>query len=784
MVPRSVPLLVLLLVLVPGRETWHVPVGSPSTVHARSGLAQDALFPTPHPAVSPRLADLWLVPSAGDPEAQTAASYQALSEGAARYRAGEYSEALPLVSRPSLADSALADYAAYYRGLSQLRLSQTADARRTLDALAARELPGHLSIAVPLAAGEAADAAGDYAAAVRIYEGLTANKLALNADLLSRLGRAALSAGDRRKAADAFLRVYYEFPLTDAATTAASHLTTLEGAVSRTGHKADLGRAQQLFGARRYAEARSAFQELQGRVSGDERELVDLRVAESDFYLKRYAAARDALGPYLDRASRRAEAKFFYLSAIRELGDHPQYLSLARALIDEFPDSSWAEEALNNLATHHVVENEDLEAAKTFKELYEKFPKGSRAERAAWRWGWWAYKTRDYAETIRVFESASAAFPRSDYRPPWLYWSARAYEQLGDKEKYFARLRLIFTDYAHSYYGRLAEKALARRTGTLRADEAVLPISYEPAPPRQRLPTEDRIRLLLAAGLYDDALNELRYAQRAWGNSPVIEATMAWAYHQKGELRTAITFMRRAYPQFLTAAQKLPPQILQVIFPLTYWDAIRRYSAERGLDPYLVAALIAQESTFDPEAKSVANAYGLMQIIPSTGRSLARSLGIRRFTTPMLLQGETNVRLGTLHFSRLVRQFGGAHFALASYNAGENRVARWKTERPGLEQEEWIDDIPFPETQNYVKRILGTAEDYRRLYGAGLVRPQPVIAANGNPNPAAALPSSARSKPQTTKSAVRKPAAKKPAAKKPAPKKPVRKSRTGKRAPG
>ncbi len=115
-----------------------------------------------------------------------------------------------------------------------------------------------------------------------------------------------------------------------------------------------------------------------------------------------------------------------------------------------------------------------------------------------------------------------------------------------------------------------------------------------------------------------------------------------------------------------------------------------------------------------------------MQIVPSTGRQLARSLGIRRFTTKMLTNPEINVRMGTLYFSRLVQQFGGTYYALASYNAGENRVVRWKAERPGLDEDEFIDDIPFPETQNYVKRILGTAEDYRQLYGKGGGRPLPV----------------------------------------------------------
>jgi len=91
-----------------------------------------------------------------------------------------------------------------------------------------------------------------------------------------------------------------------------------------------------------------------------------------------------------------------------------------------------------------------------------------------------------------------------------------------------------------------------------------------------------------------------------------------------------------------------------------------------------------------------------------------------------------------------VRQFGGAHYALASYNAGENRVARWISERPGIDQDEFIDDIPFPETQNYVKRILGTAEDYRRLYGgagsgaanADASDAQPAVSHKAEPPPA------------------------------------------------
>ena len=265
-----------------------------------------------------------------------------------------------------------------------------------------------------------------------------------------------------------------------------------------------------------------------------------------------------------------------------------------------------------------------------------------------------------------------------------------------------------------------------RRFAAERGDVRHASTEQAPLPEVKPIPSEPLIRLLLANEMYDDGLAELRHAQRAWGNSARIDATIAWVYNRKGELRRAISLMRRTYPQFLTAGgQELPAEILQVIFPLVYWDSIRKYSAQHDLDPYLVAALVAQESTFDAGVRSSANAWGLMQLVPSTGRKLARSLGLR-FTMALLTNPEINLRMGTLYFSDLVSHFGGTYYALASYNAGDSRVTRWKSERPGLDEDEFIDDIPFPETQNYVKRILGTAEDYRRLYPDGSSIPRTI----------------------------------------------------------
>ena len=235
------------------------------------------------------------------------------------------------------------------------------------------------------------------------------------------------------------------------------------------------------------------------------------------------------------------------------------------------------------------------------------------------------------------------------------------------------------------------------------------------------------MRALLGLGLYDQAINELQYARRVWGDSPAIRATLAWIYQKQGQsekgsqqfnlYRASINTMKRAYPQYLAASgEGLPEDVLRIILQHQHWDLIRKYSAVYGLDPYFVAALMAQESTFVPEIVSPAKAVGLMQLAAPTARQYAKKFKMR-YTAGLRTNPEANVKIGTAYLADNIREFGDLYLVLASYNAGERKVRRWMAERPGLPREEFIDDIPYPETQNYVKRILGTAEDYRRIYG-------------------------------------------------------------------
>src|SRR5690606_33346650 len=131
---------------------------------------------------------------------------------------------------------------------------------------------------------------------------------------------------------------------------------------------------------------------------------------------------------------------------------------------------------------------------------------------------------------------------------------------------------------------------------------------------------------------------------------------------------------------------------------------------ERNLDPFMVAGLIRQESEYRPDAVSRAKAYGLMQVMPATGRSLARSLGLGAFSVRMLTRPEVNLNMGTYYLANLERSFDGRlEYALASYDAGKSRADRWKTWGTFDEPIEFIETIPFTETREYVLSVFRNA---------------------------------------------------------------------------
>jgi soluble lytic murein transglycosylase len=225
----------------------------------------------------------------------------------------------------------------------------------------------------------------------------------------------------------------------------------------------------------------------------------------------------------------------------------------------------------------------------------------------------------------------------------------------------------------------------------------------------------ERARLLRTAGLADLADSELRFGSRTDGQPALLGIEMAEAAdfpHQ------AMRIMKSMGGDYLSLTiDQAPRKFWELLFPLPYRTDLMQEARLKELDPYLLAGLIRQESEFNPQALSPANAYGLTQVLPATGRQFARRAGIRRFTNSLLFQPATNLKIGSsILRSMLDQNSGKVEQTLAGYNAGPSRAAEWLTWNTYREPAEFVESIPFTETRDYVQAVLRNAEIYRKLY--------------------------------------------------------------------
>ena len=290
--------------------------------------------------------------------------------------------------------------------------------------------------------------------------------------------------------------------------------------------------------------------------------------------------------------------------------------------------------------------------------------------------------------------------------------------------------------YRHYFFAQMATERLA----ALGDAEPVSPPElsrFQPPPAPQLVesfpadsPHLAKARLLANAGLNEYIGQEIAADPDSASWSALAEAQIYASY---GENFRALRAIKRALPHFASAPiRSIPLAYWRILFPEPYWETIKAESAKNGLDPYLVASLIRQESEFNPSVVSYANAYGLMQLLPAVGKAMARQEGMRSFETFQLLDPATNIRLGTRYLRQQLDKFGRVpEYALAAYNAGGERVADWKDAGPYQGMDEFVESIPFTETREYVESILRNVEMYKEIDAFAEARDRPAAPGNG-----------------------------------------------------
>ena len=648
-----------------------------------------------------------------------------LVAGYARVLDKQYAQAIEALKNARTHAGELGDYVDYYLASAYAGAGDFTHAAATLEGFQGKYPDSLLARDALVVYAGALVSTGQEQQAITLLE---ANRTPTRADLELTLGRAYSAAGQPVRAAQTLRHLYYSMPLASEAGDAEQLLKPLAGVpgVPPVTFQEQKTRAELLAQARHFTDAIIEYRALVRLAPPEELAGAQVGFAAALYRGGRTYEAQQTLAK-LPPMTGEPDAQRQYLLLEMERPDTGRVEQTLSSLRGSYPQSPWFEESLYSAANMYLLRPDYERAAALYGEIAQRFPAGKYAASAHWKSAWLTFRLGRNDQARRMFEEQVEAYPSSNQVVPALYWRGR----IAEEERDYARARAYYKKIAERFrYYYYADPARTR----LRALPATADPVFDPLLdriPAVRLPAGvtnselpgDDLRaqksLLLENGaLYELAVRELQ-AANINGDAPWALAQMAHLYQEQDRYDRALQTLKRAVPGYFSFdIDQMPRPVWEALFPRPWWSAVKRYAVENQLDPYLVAALIRQESEFNPAAVSRADAIGLMQLLPITGRRMAHELKVRRYSVGMLVEPGVNVQLGTRYFHQLVQKFdGNVEAALAAYNAGADRVEEWRSAGNFREPAEFVESIPFTETREYVQAIVRNVGIYRRLYG-------------------------------------------------------------------
>jgi soluble lytic murein transglycosylase len=625
-------------------------------------------------------------------------------------------------ARPRAGD--LGDYVAYYLGSSYLQTGRTAEAVATL-ADFSQKYPDSLltkDAHVVYAGALLADNRASEAAAL-----LEKDRVPARPDVELGLGRAYAAMGQSAKAVAALSNVYYRMPTSPEADTASAEIKKLTGSIAPLALADRRTRADLFAKGKRYSDAATDYRDLLDEVSSEERPGLQLALASALQKSGRSKDAKQVLNSTPDSTPDVAAQKLFLLGeCARTVNEDDEFLRLQGQLRQSAPTSQWLEQSLLAAGNVYLLRRDYDHAIDAYREMQQRFPNGARASYAHWKVAWLSLRQGRNDEAKQEFDQQVALYPNSGEVPAALYWRARLAEEDNEPNKARAYYQKLSDRFRNFYYAELARQRLkVLKPATEPVQYALLdrvpPLDLTNKFTTSDPPAEDlhvqKARLLENGGLVDFAVREIQAGAPSDDGNWMLAET-ARLYQDSGRYDRAIEVMKRGVPNYFAVdVPELPRTYWEALFPKAYWGDLKRFSSENELDPYLVASLIRQESEFNPNAISRANAVGLMQLLPVTGKKVAKEVKMQHFSPSQLYTPTVNLQLGTRYFKSMVDKFGSFEYALAAYNAGSDRVEDWLAAGKYRDAQEFVESIPFTETREYVQAIMRNANVYKQLYG-------------------------------------------------------------------
>ena len=657
-----------------------------------------------------------------------------LGQGITAYNSHDLAGAIATLHGVAAAQPHIADYAVYYLASAE---EQSGDAASAVDELtryranpvSASPLAGKITVVQARALLDRRQPALT-TKALEILQ--TDYKLLPQPDGDFAMGLAYEAQNEPQQAALTYQRVFYSYPNTDLAAqawTALDRLRALLGSdFPKPTARQQLERCRKWIDAREYLKAREEYEQLAKSLEDPARDEAKVGVGAAEYLAgDSNMALRYLKSLHVARSEADAQRLYYLTEAARRTGDDAAMMDSVKQLGERYEQSVWRLKALITAGNRYLLTNDRDKYTPLFKAASDTFASDSSTAYCHWKVTWDAW-LGDKPERETLLKEQVERYPDDARASTALYFLGRLAEKNNKPAEARAWYEKLSAQYPHYFYGVLArDRMKTPEVAAAVADEPVRSWLQTIDWPKQRdLSAADanaatrlrieRFRLLNEAGVPDLAEAELRFGAKTGNEQPALLA-VELARSAPSPSR-ALRLMKSLSGDYLAMPiDRAPMKFWQMLFPLPYKDVLFRSARVHSLDPYQVAGLIRQESEFNPGAKSHANAYGLMQLIPSTGRMMGRRQGVR-VRTAALFDPNMNIRLGTEYLRGQLDSWSGDWTqTLAAYNAGPGRVREWLSWSNYREPAEFVESIPFSETREYVQAVLRNADMYRAIYG-------------------------------------------------------------------
>jgi len=621
----------------------------------------------------------------------------------------------------------VADYAMWLRGRALQQAGDHGNAKGVFEKLIAEHPDSVRSREARILWAHSAVKSGD---ALKVPAFLADQIADHNAAALLATAKAYETLNDQPNAVAFYRRTYFYGAGNDAAKEAEAKLVSMSQPLEAATGEEQLAKADNLFEARNYKEAALAYSELTLRFPKSVTRKMNAK------FLTAIARAGNLIGqPDLLVGLDPEDKENGYYEVVvgyARLKKWPDARRIAEEMRRTYPNGklvvkAWVDAGLAARDAKNKVEEQYFLGA-----ALANYPNAVEVAQAQFELAWMAHDANDYARSSQLLIEHLARYVDKDTtnRGKAGYWAARDAQRAGKTAEACALYDAVIYRYSANWYGYIAQQRVAAMScpANARVDpqvaKAVANMKTVTIAPETSGPSElaraEKSEDLSTIGLFDWAIDELNEAKKTAQNSPKINLSLARHYRFKGDNVNALLALAKSYPDY---SQMFPEEMgreeWEIFYPHVAWDQINAWAKNRNLDPYQVAGLIRQESVFNPRARSHANAYGLMQLLPGTARLVARKYGsTANLASPdALFQPALNIELGTGYMRDQLDKFGRIEYMAVAYNAGPGRVAPWRASLP-IEMDEFVEAIPFKETKGYVQGIIRNSEQYRRLYDA------------------------------------------------------------------